>query len=139
MTTGMDRNPLGLGFDGNVSNIHIERYVPLDDILEHVDVIVTTGGSGTVLASLASGVPLVVVPVAWDQPENARRVENCGAGIRIRPGACTPGRLRRAVFRLLGNGRYREKAERMSRILRAYGGPGEAARLLSDLSESTPV
>src|SRR5262249_26064611 len=38
---------------------------------------------GGVLAALKKGVPLVIVPTEWDRPENALRVVEAGAGLRI--------------------------------------------------------
>jgi UDP:flavonoid glycosyltransferase YjiC (YdhE family) len=69
------------------------------DLLPHTDVVVTTGGAGTVMASLAAGVPLVLVPTEWDKPETAPRVVEAGVGLRLAPGACTPENRRGAPRR----------------------------------------
>jgi MGT family glycosyltransferase len=136
MTTGTGRDPEALGFSNPPPNIRVERFVPFDDILEHVDVLVTTGGSGTVLAALRAGVPLVVVPTAWDQPENARRVEDSGTGIRLSPRQCSPDRLRRAIQKVLHDPTFKQNAMRLSKKIRQHDGPKEAANLLIELSES---
>jgi MGT family glycosyltransferase len=136
MTTGTNRDPEDLGLSDPPPNVWVERFVPFDDILEHVDVLVTTGGSGTVLTALRAGVPLVVVPTAWDQPENARRVEDSGAGIRLSPRRCSPGRLKETVEEVLRDPTYKQNAVRLSRKLRQRDGPKEAANLLIELSES---
>jgi UDP:flavonoid glycosyltransferase YjiC (YdhE family) len=98
-----------------------------------VDVVVTTGGSGTVLAMLQAGVPLVVVPAAWDQPENAWRVADAGAGIRLAPRQCTPARLRASVEAVLHNPTYRGNAGRLAAAFKRYGGAAQAAGLLEEL------
>ena len=73
-TTGTHRDPEDLELGAIPPNARVERWVPHSDLFPRTDVVVTTGGTGTVLAALAEGVPLVVAPTAWDQPENAWRV-----------------------------------------------------------------
>jgi len=55
-------------------------FVPLDQLLPEVDVVVSAGGAGTVLACLVQGVPLVVMPVLADQPFIAAAVAAVGVG-----------------------------------------------------------
>jgi UDP:flavonoid glycosyltransferase YjiC (YdhE family) len=54
-------------------------------VLDHADLVVCHGGSGTALASLAAGVPLVMVPLFADQFENARRIAKTRAGRIVEP------------------------------------------------------
>ncbi|MEV6236030.1 glycosyltransferase [Lentzea sp. NPDC051838] len=69
-------------FDADVrERVTFVSFVPLDDLLRDVDVIVTHGGAGTTLAALARGVPLVIVPQGADQPRQAERVSAVGAGV----------------------------------------------------------
>ncbi len=131
LTTSRSRAELGAA--DLPANVRLERWVPHSDLLPLLDVVVTTGGTGTVLLALQLGIPLVVVPSAWDQPENAWRVVEAGVGIRVDPRRCTPERLRAAVERVLGDPTFRQNAERFSRILARYGGATEAATLLEGL------
>jgi MGT family glycosyltransferase len=133
-TTGRHRDPEDLGLGVIPSNARVERFVPHSDLLCRTDVVVTTGGTGTVLATLAAGVPLVVAPTAWDQPENGWRVSEAGAGIRLAPGRCTPERVRAAVGRLLNDRSYQRNAKRLATDFARYGGPAQAAGLLADLA-----
>ena len=64
-------------------NVHVERWVPQEDVLAHAAAIVGHGGSGTTLGALAAGVPQVVVPLFADQPFNAERVAEAGAGLAV--------------------------------------------------------
>lgn len=133
MTTGGDRNPEELHIGRIAHNIRIERWVPHDDLLPLTDVMVTTGGGSTVLAGLNAGVPMVLVPTQWDKPDNAQRVVEAGAGIRLSPRRCTPARLRTAVEKVLSEPSFLQNARRMATIFKQYGGASKAAELLTSL------
>lgn len=71
----VDAHPGGLG-----ARFLGVGFVPLDQLLPEVDVVVSAGGAGTVLACLVQGVPLVVMPVLADQPFIAAAVAAAGVG-----------------------------------------------------------
>lgn len=133
MTSGRDRDPESLNLPPLAPNIRIESWVPHSDLLPRTDVMVTTGGGGTIVAGLQAGVPMVVVPTQWDKPDNAQRVVEAGVGLRIGPRRCTPQRLRDAVEHILGNESFREKAKLASSAMRSYGGPARAAVLIEEM------
>jgi MGT family glycosyltransferase len=133
-TTGKHRDPTELGLAPIPCNARVERWVPHSDLLPRTDVVVTTGGTGTVLGSLSAGVPLVVAPTAWDQPENAWRVAEAGAGVRLTPRQCTPKQVRNAVQRVLNDQSFRLNARRLATDFARYGGAAQAADLLEDLA-----
>ena len=74
LTTGAHRRPDELDLGPRGANIRVEQFVPHHALFPKTDVVVTTGGAGTVTTALLAGVPLVVVPTGWDLPENAQRV-----------------------------------------------------------------
>ena len=133
MTTGGHREPVEMGLGTIAPNILVERWVAHSDLLPHTDVVVTTGGAGTVMTVLQAGVPLVVVPTEWDKPQNARRVVDAGVGVRLAPRHCTPKRLREAVEHVLQEPAYRQNAQRLRAAFACYDGPTRAAELLEDL------
>jgi UDP:flavonoid glycosyltransferase YjiC (YdhE family) len=118
-------------------NIRIERWVPQQDVLGHAAAAVVHGGSGSTLGALAAGLPLVVIPLFADQPENARRVAEVGAGIAVEPARDDPGattaRLRDAIEAVLADPSYRERAGALADELRAEPPVDEAAPLLERL------
>jgi MGT family glycosyltransferase len=134
MTTGKDRDPLEMNLGPLAPNIHVTRWVSHSELLHHTNAVVTTGGAGTVLAALSASVPLVIVPTDWEKPENAQRVLEVGAGLRLAPKRCTPQRLRAAVERILSEPSFRHQAQRLAAIFARYRGPAAAAALLEDLS-----
>ena len=71
-------NPSSLG--AVPTNVVVERFVPQAEVLPRSAAVVCHGGSGTVLASLAHGVPLLCLPRGADQFANAANLERVGAG-----------------------------------------------------------
>ncbi|MGH9161555.1 MAG: glycosyltransferase, partial [Vicinamibacteraceae bacterium] len=132
MTTGTHRRPEGLDLGPLAANIRVEPWVPHTDLFPVTDLVVTTGGAGTVLTALQFGIPLLVVPTEWDKPESARRVVESGAGLALSPRRCTPGRLRAAAERLLTDRRFRDAAQRLARSLAEHGGANQVASLVED-------
>jgi UDP:flavonoid glycosyltransferase YjiC (YdhE family) len=116
---------VGRRFDLGVLNplpagVHAERWVDQERVLPAADVVVCHGGSGTVYGALASGVPVVVVPVFADQFENGRRVAAAGASVVVEvergPRARVVSereapRIRDAVEAVLATPDYRERAQ----------------------------
>lgn len=138
MTTGKHREPDDIKVDACSNNIRIEQYVSHGDLFPFVDIVVTTGGTGTILSALLLGIPLIVVPTGWDLPENAQRVVEAGVGVRIEPKNCTIKRLRSAIFEILYNPRYHQNAKRIGSILSRMDGPERAADLLERLLPGQP-
>jgi UDP:flavonoid glycosyltransferase YjiC (YdhE family) len=106
-TGGPDPGPLRRGLPPNV---RLERFIPHDVLLPHVDVMVTNGGYGGVQQALAHGVPLVVAGDSEDKPEVAARVQWSGAGINLRTGRPSKAMVIRAVRRVLARPSYRQRA-----------------------------
>jgi MGT family glycosyltransferase len=110
LTIGKD---LPLELLGDVpSNVHVERFVPQDEVLPHAAAILHHGGSGTTLGALAAGIPMVVTPMFADQPFNAERVAATGAGLALPTRGATPEDIRQALRRVLDDASFRQAAER---------------------------
>ena len=95
------------------ANVRLERFVPHDLLLPHVDVMVTNGGYGGVQQALANGVPLVVAGDSEDKPEVAARVQWSGAGVNLHTGRPSPAMVGRAVRRVLARDSYRRRAQEL--------------------------
>ena len=134
IATGTHRNPSELGLDNLAPNIHVLSWVPYEHLLPRTSVLVTTGGAGTVMAALQAGIPMLVSPTEWDKPENAKRIVESGAGLRLSPEKITPTRLREAVRKLLDEPSFRENAQRLGRRFQEFDGPKQAAQLLEQLA-----
>jgi MGT family glycosyltransferase len=134
ITTGKQRPLDTIQLGPLAANIVVKPWASYPDLLPRTDLIVTMGGGTTVLAALAAGIPMVIVPTIWDQPENAQRVVAAGAGVILSRRQCTPRRLREAVEHVLGDPTYRRNARRVAQSLQQYGGPAQGAGLLEALA-----
>ena len=128
VTTGPAVPPFTAG--GNVS---VVAAAPHAAVLPHAAAVVTHGGHGTVMKALAAGVPMVVMPMGRDQPENATRVLAAGAGVRIRQGA-SPQRIAAAVREVLADESYRGAAQRLAVAIAAETADDRAAAELEQLA-----
>jgi UDP:flavonoid glycosyltransferase YjiC (YdhE family) len=119
LTVGHEFDPAALG--APPPNLHVERWIPQADVFGHASIVVTHGGSGTTLGALAAGLPLVVVPLFADQPDNARRVAAVNAGV-----VAEPGGLREAIETVLGEPKLARAAQRLAQEI-AWLPPTDAA------------
>ncbi len=115
VTTGPAVDPAVISVPPDVT---VTRWVRHADVLPHCSAVITHGGHGTVMKALIAGVPLIVVPLGRDQPDNAGRVVYAGAGVRLRKNA-TVSALRVAISRVIEDPRYRAAAQHMAARLAA--------------------
>jgi MGT family glycosyltransferase len=118
------------------ANVRVFEYLPLDKLFPDVDLVITHGGQGTVNIALSHGLPLLVLPIAADQPEVAARVVHAGAALRLDFRRATPEEVRAAVRELLSDPRYRERARQIQAGYERHEGPAEAADLLLRLGST---
>jgi UDP:flavonoid glycosyltransferase YjiC (YdhE family) len=81
--------------------VHVENWLPLSPLLPRCDAVLCHAGTGTTLAALAAGLPLVLVPQGADQFDNARACERAGAARILMPDQVTPAAVRDAVWTVL--------------------------------------
>ena len=135
---GADPDPAGYG--PQPPHIRVERFLPLAHLLPRCDLVVCHGGSGTTLAALAHGLPLVIVAMGADMPDNAARCEALGVGRTLPPADCTPEAVRDHVRALLADPAYRANAARLRDATAALPGMERAVELLERLAhEKRPI
>jgi MGT family glycosyltransferase len=106
------------------------EFLPQTSVLPLVDLVITHGGNNTVTESLFFGKPMVVLPIFWDQHDNAQRIDETGYGIRLDTYAHTPAELRAAIGRLLDDGELADRLAQTSRRLQGARGTELAADLI---------
>ena len=131
-TVGAGIDPAELG--PQPANVRIERYIPQESILPKCSLVVSHGGSGSVLGALAHGLPMVLLPMGADQPLNAARCERLGVGRALDPIAASPALVGEAVSIVLADPRYRQTAARFRNEIAALPGPAHAVKLLERLA-----
>jgi UDP:flavonoid glycosyltransferase YjiC (YdhE family) len=77
------------------------RFAPFRQLLPLCGAVVHHGGVGTTAAALDAGCPQLVLPLAWDQPDNAARVTRLGVGAALPERRRGTGSVARALSRLM--------------------------------------
>lgn len=114
-------------------NVHVVDSAPHAAILPDAALVVTHCGHGTTLKALSAGVPMLCVPMGRDQDENAARVLQRGAGLKLSPRA-TADQLRAALGRLLAEPAFKQAAVACAAAIRAAEGQVSAAEELEALA-----
>jgi UDP:flavonoid glycosyltransferase YjiC (YdhE family) len=78
-------------------------YLPFSALLPRVCAFVHHGGIGTMSQAFAAGVPQLVMPMGHDQPDNARRLKQLGAGHALSPKKFTADRVAECLRRLISS------------------------------------
>ncbi len=129
-TGGPDPEPLRAGLPRNA---RLERFIPHDQLLPHVDVMVTNGGYGGIQQALANGVPLVVAGDSEDKPEVGARVHWSGVGVNLRTGRPSPAMVAHAVRRVLDRRSYYLRARALQAQIAASDPLGDISTTLAEL------
>ncbi len=103
------------------------EFLPQTEILPHASVVITHGGNNTVTECLHFGCPMVVLPLFWDQYDNAQRVHETGYGVRLDTYGHDPSELLDAVTRLLADAPLRRRLNRVAARVSADPGTIRAA------------
>ncbi len=111
------------------------EYLPQPEVLRHADVAITHGGNNTVTECVHLGCPMVVLPLFWDQYDNAQRVHERGLGLRLDTYGHEPVALTAAVRQLVGDHSIRARLGEVSQSLQAHPGTLEAAVAIEDVAE----
>ena len=121
---GFDQDPARLG--PLPPHVRVQPALPQVALLPRCALLVSHGGFNSVKEALAEGVPLVIVPIAGDQPYCATRCQALGVGRVIGPADRTAAAIRAAVRTVLGDPSYRDQARHMRDEIRALP-PADAA------------
>lgn len=121
-------------FDSWPDNFMVQRHVPQLELLAHLDAVVCHGGHNTVCETLSHGLPLVVIPIAYDQSHVAGRVVRVGAGLRLNFNRFKAVHLRDAVHQILEDAGFRSAAMKIKASFETAGGTSRAAELLAELA-----
>jgi zeaxanthin glucosyltransferase len=116
-------------------------YAPQLDLLKRGALTIFHGGLNTALESLAHGVPMIAIPVTFDQPGVGARLVWTGTGRMIPIGELTADRLGMEISEIFTNPQYRTKATILQKHISTINGLKRAADIIERALErhSGPV
>ena len=114
-------------------NMWGESRVPQTSIVPLVDLVITHGGNNTTTEAFHFGTPMIVLPLFWDQYDNAQRVDELGYGVRLDTYAFEDEELQQAVDRLVRDDALRERMAKEGEEIRRRDGKTVAADLIEAL------
>ena len=112
------------------------EFVPQTSVLPLADLVITHGGNNTTTEALHFGKPMIVLPLFWDQPDNAQRMDELGLGVRLDTYGFTDGELHGAIGRLLGDDALRARLADGAARIQARQGLRAAADLIERTAEA---
>jgi rhamnosyltransferase subunit B len=110
---------------------------PFSKLFPRAAALVHQGGIGTVGQALRAGRPQLLVPFAFDQPDNALRVQRLGGAEMLYPRQFTAPRAARRLGDLLAESEYARRAGEVAGLVRSEDGVGDACDAIEDLFASS--
>jgi MGT family glycosyltransferase len=113
-----------------------DEFLPQPSILPQCDLLITHGGNNTVCEGFSFGLPMIGLPLFWDQYDNAQRIDETGFGVRLPTYDWTEAHLTGAVDRLLSDDALRARMRAIAADVRARPGEVRGADLIERLALS---
>jgi MGT family glycosyltransferase len=120
-------------FENIPDNFIIQKHIPQLEIIQHMQAVVCHGGNNTVCETLSYGIPLIVIPIAYDQSFVSTCVTDSGAGIRLNFNRFKTSHLKEAVYSILNNDLYSKNAKMIQSSFEIAGGISKGADYLQTL------
>jgi UDP:flavonoid glycosyltransferase YjiC (YdhE family) len=138
VTVGRNGDPSQFG--PQPPNVRIEQYIPQSQLFPRCDLVISHGGSNTMLAAAAHGIPQLMVPITADQPDNAERCAAAGVARIVPLGEANAVSIRQAALMVLSDPSYRVAANRLRDEIAGLPGIDQAVALLERLArDKTPL
>jgi UDP:flavonoid glycosyltransferase YjiC (YdhE family) len=134
VTVGRNIDPALFG--PQPDHVRIEQFIPQDELLQHCDLVVSHGGSGSLMGSLAHGLPSVLLPMGADQPHNARRCVELGTAWLLDPVSATPDEVRATISAMLADPSHRLAAAQIQAEINVLPSVEQTIPLLERLAAS---
>jgi len=109
------------------------EFLPQTTIINQVDLVITHGGNNTTTESLHFGKPMIVLPLFWDQYDNAQRIHELGFGIRLDTYSFSDKEMLSALETLLGDHDLRQKLVTQGEQIRARDGLSVGASVIESV------
>ena len=112
------------------------EFLPQTTVIPQVDLVITHGGNNTTTEALHFGKPMILLPLFWDQYDNAQRMDELGFGVRLQTYAFTDEEMVSALDRLLGDEDLRARMARMGAAIRARDGLRRGADVIEQVGKA---
>ena len=112
------------------ANARIAPFLPYEQVLPKIDLLITNGGYGSVNMALAQGVPIVSAGLTEDKLEVSANLQWSGGGIDLRTKEPSPGAVRTAARRILDNSVYRDRAKELAQEFASHNIEAELLALV---------
>ena len=106
------------------------EFLPQTSLIPACDLVITHGGNNTVAECLHFGKPMIVLPLFWDQYDNAQRMHELGLGVRLNAYRFTDAELHGTLDRLLTDTRLRSRLTAEAVTIQRRDGVRKAADLV---------
>jgi MGT family glycosyltransferase len=113
-----------------------EAFLPQPAILPQVDLVITHGGNNTVTEAFHHGKPMIVLPLFWDQVDNAQRVDETGFGRRLSTYGFRDEELTDAIDELLADEPLAARLAATSARIKSTSGTARAAALIERVART---
>jgi MGT family glycosyltransferase len=114
----------------------VVEYAPQPDILAHASLTITHAGMNTILDSLSYGVPLIAIPITFEQPGNGARIRSTGVVKVLSLPRLSVSMLREAIARVLAENSYKINARKIQQSIQQTGGARQAADIIERVTRS---
>jgi MGT family glycosyltransferase len=117
-------------------NAVLVDWLSYSQLMPAASLVISHGGHGTVARALGAGTPVLVCPFIGDMSETAMRVAWAKAGLSLPWRLCRPTPLRWAVWRILGDRSFADRAAELAAWSKAHDGAERGAELVEQLALS---
>lgn len=113
-------------------NVHLFSYVRQTEVLEKASLLITHGGLLTIKDAIFFGVPMIVFPCHYDQPQNSGRVVYHGLGVKGEMRS-TVAEVRALIERVDHTDSYRERVRAFGELFRKHDEAGISVKVVEAL------
>ncbi len=113
------------------------EFLPQTKVIPQVDLVITHGGNNTTTESLHFGKPMILLPLFWDQYDNAQRMDELGFGVRLSTYAFTDQEMFDALEKLLGNHELLARMTKIGALIRERDGLRAGADIIEAVALGT--
>jgi UDP:flavonoid glycosyltransferase YjiC (YdhE family) len=118
------------------ANARIAPFLPYEQVLPKIDLLITNGGYGSINMALAQGVPIVSAGLTEDKLEVSANLQWSGGGIDLRTKEPSPEAVRTAARKILDSSVYRDRAKELAQEFASHNTEAELLALLETCVES---